>query len=244
MKRILAAMLGLVGKGLVVVGNGLRRTSLHMAVANRAAGPLPTETQYLTTKSRSDWMATYRTSIPPGGVMARVGSRATCSPPPTDTDEDFAVLVPNMNEAVKHLIEMGFETETDPEKFAEYARMGREIGSCFSSLRFGDVNYIVTDNIFFFERFLTGAYICRMLNLMDKEQRIIVHAAIRGATYARQYCPEFRPNMDKMYTQRKRLESGELSTEYYDAQLDASMVDTVVNTVQVEAFRNGNQVPF
>lgn len=130
-----------------------------------------------------------------GAIVVPVGSRATCSPPPTDTDEDYLVLVKDRQAAVAALKAIGFEYSADPEVVARYEIMGETSGWAFTSLFFGEINYIVTESKFFFERFLTATYICKRLNLLDKEDRIAVFEAIRGASFAKQVCPEWRDEM-------------------------------------------------
>ena len=74
-------------------------------------------------------------------VMVPVGSRRTCTPPPTDTDDDYLVLCNDAKQAVRSLKELGFEP---PENIAEYVALH----SCsFTSLRFGELNFIVTDDV-------------------------------------------------------------------------------------------------
>jgi len=126
-------------------------------------------------------------SLPSGAIVVPVGSRVTCNPPPTDTDEDYLVLTKDKEAAVKALQVMGFEYSTDPEKIAEYNRLGETSGYSFVSLFFGDINYIVTDSVFFFERFLTATHVCKTLNLLKKEERVMVHEAIRGVSVQRQH---------------------------------------------------------
>ena len=118
-----------------------------------------------------------------GTIIVPVGSRVTCSPPPTDTDEDFLLLVDNLFESVGKLKEIGFTTGMTPEQEKEYEALARVSMSSFKSLRFGDVNYIVTQSYFFFERFLTATHICKKLNLLDKSDRIMVFNAVFGESY-------------------------------------------------------------
>jgi len=118
-----------------------------------------------------------------GTIIVPVGSRVTCSPPPMDTDEDFLLLVDDMKVAVKNLKEMGFSSQMTPEQEDEYEGLQRVSGSRFKSLRFGITNYIITDSYFFFERFLTATHICKTLNLMVKDQRIMVFNGVFGDGY-------------------------------------------------------------
>lgn len=132
-------------------------------------------------------------SFDDGAMVVAVGSRVTCSPPPTDTDEDYLVLTKDKEAAVKALQAMGFEYSTDPEKIAEYNRLGETSGYAFVSLFFGSINYIVTDSVFFFERFLTATHVCKMLNLLKKEDRVMVHEAIRGVSFSANVAGGWKP---------------------------------------------------
>ena len=118
-----------------------------------------------------------------GAVVVKVGSRVTCNPPPTDTDEDYIVYVKDVSVAVSGLLAMGFERSSTPEQIERYMSMGSGIFS-FTSLWFGDLNYIVTDDWLFFERFLTATHVCKALNLMRKEDRILVFGAIKGKSFS------------------------------------------------------------
>jgi hypothetical protein len=123
------------------------------------------------------------TVLDSGTIIVPVGSRVTCSPPPMDTDEDFLLLVDDIQISVKNLKEMGFSSGMTPEQEAEYEGLQRVSGSRFKSLRFGVTNYIITDSHFFFERFLTATHICKTLNLMEKSQRIMVFNGVFGEGY-------------------------------------------------------------
>ena len=118
-----------------------------------------------------------------GTIIVPVGSRVTCSPPPMDTDEDFLLLVEDLDEAVIKLKEIGFDTGMTKEQEDEYLSLQRTSGGRFKSLRFGSVNYIVTQSAFFFDRFLTATHICKTMNVMDKTQRILIFHGVFGDSY-------------------------------------------------------------
>ena len=118
-----------------------------------------------------------------GTIIVPVGSRVTCSPPPTDTDEDFLLLVDDLGEAVNKLKEIGFDTGMTEEQEAEYVALQQTSGNRFKSLRFGDLNYIVTQSAFFFDRFMTATHICKTLNVMDKKQRILIFSGVFGDSH-------------------------------------------------------------
>lgn len=118
-----------------------------------------------------------------GTIIVPVGSRVTCSPPPTDTDEDFLLLVEDLEDSVKKLKEIGFDTGMTIQQEHEYVALQRTSGGRFKSLRFGVVNYIVTESAFFFDRFLTATHICKTLNVMDKKQRILIFSGVFGDSH-------------------------------------------------------------
>lgn len=106
-----------------------------------------------------------------------VGSRVTCDPAPTDTDEDFLVLV-------------------TPETFADFelalCLQGFEFGgsrihaggcllgdeSSFQSYTLGAENVIVTASEAFFNRFMAATSVAKRLNLLDKSDRIALFQAV------------------------------------------------------------------
>ena len=99
-----------------------------------------------------------------------VGSRVTCNPPPTDTDEDFLALVNNEAEAWEYLEVMGFETGTD----ADYDGMA----SNFISFKRGTTNIIVTSDEQWFDKFMAATHVAKRLNLLKKSDRIAVFQAV------------------------------------------------------------------
>ena len=94
-------------------------------------------------------------------VMVPVGSRRTCNPPPTDTDDDYLILCEDRNQTVKSLKELGFEP---PEDIEEYVALH----DCnFTSLRFGELNFIVTEDMLWFDKFLTASYFAKKYNVTN-----------------------------------------------------------------------------
>lgn len=176
-----------------------------------------------TTKSHSSWVRAVSASIPAGGLTVAVGSRVTCSPPPTDTDEDYLVLVKDIQQARRSLIELGFEEPKTKKQIEEYEEMNKSSQYSFQSLRLGDVNYIVTDSPFFFERFLTASYVAKRLNLLNKEDRIMIFNAIRGGSYAKDFFPEWDQNMGSTAGEAYRIIRA-LETE-------AHLAENVVNSM-------------
>ena len=101
--------------------------------------------------------------------MEYVGSRVTCVPAPTDTDEDVLLLTDDLNMLIADCIEVGFTRDGDTK--ASYP-----VG--FVSLRNGTMNFIVTDNEEFFKKFMLATHVCKSLNLKSKADRICVFQAI------------------------------------------------------------------
>lgn len=153
-------------------------------------------------------------TLPSGAIVVPVGSRVTCNPPPTDTDEDYLVLVKDKVAAIAGLLAIGFEFSADPVKDAEYAKMNETSQYRFTSLWMGDINYIVTDSEFFFERFLTATHICKTLNLLNKADRIMVFEAVRGASFHKQVVPDWGPKLGEWKPHAKS--GGEISDLWID----------------------------
>ena len=119
-------------------------------------------------------------------VMVPVGSRRTCNPPPTDTDDDYLVLCNDAKQAVRSLKELGFEP---PENIQEYITLNE----CnFTSLRFGELNFIVTDDLKWFDKFLTASYFAKKYNVTDKKDRIeLFDGIMRGCSKSSDYAPDW-----------------------------------------------------
>ena len=118
-------------------------------------------------------------------IIVRVGSRETCNPPPQDTDEDHLVLVENVHDAVSGLTALGFEFDSQ-----RYKGMG-PLG--FVSLRFGEVNYIVTQDKEFFDAFLSASYLAKKFNLTNKADRIdLFDAVMMRKSFAGDYLPSWK----------------------------------------------------
>ena len=99
-----------------------------------------------------------------------VGSRVTCDPAPTDTDEDWLVLVRDV--PVEKLQEAGFSQEGSPEFYT-----GNDAGG-FRSWRKGEINLITTQSYEFFRLFLTATYLAQRFNLLRKQDRIALFQAV------------------------------------------------------------------
>lgn len=217
------------------IHRGLLRVSRIMLASGAASGvaPLlmtksPSEDAPLEMRPRS-WVAAMAEVIPAGGLVVPVGSRVTCDPPVMHTDEDYLVLVKNMQEAIVALQSLGFELPKTEEEKKEYVKMGLTSQYSFQSMRFGDVNYIITEDAFFFERFLTASHVCKTLNILNKEDRITVFEAVRGHSFAREFYPEW---------------DGKLRGATEDADDFIYQLETEVRLKKAVGYTLGETVPF
>ncbi len=111
-------------------------------------------------------------------IVERVGSRVTCSPAPTDTDEDFLCLVPEKDGGLEALSAHGFKQDGQPEFYT-----GNDNGG-FRSFRKDDVNVITTNDRDFFMLFLTATHLAKRFNLLKKADRIaLFQAVLYGVDY-------------------------------------------------------------
>ena len=109
-----------------------------------------------------------------------VGSRVTCNPPPKDTDIDYLVLFRKNYEYGAKLRNLSWSYD------------GSEINDIinnipeedrFQSYSCGDVNFICTTSENFYLRFIAATKIAKSLNLMEKEDRIVLFQAILYENY-------------------------------------------------------------
>jgi len=111
--------------------------------------------------------------------ITKVGSRVTCSPPPLDTDEDFLILVKSGEKFEKEVADLYYikggsdiphedNILSSEDRFMSFVKVID--GVC--------VNLIVTESLIFFDRFMIATHVSTKLNLMNKEQRIMLFQAI------------------------------------------------------------------
>lgn len=108
-----------------------------------------------------------------------VGSRVTCYPAPTDTDQDVLVLA-DLNTWGLHLepllVAEGFEKGgSDCGDSAGY--MGN-VPLSFQSFTFGELNLIITFDPEFYRRFMAATQVSKSLNLLDKGDRVMLFQAV------------------------------------------------------------------
>lgn len=108
-----------------------------------------------------------------GCTVSLTGSRETCDPPPMDTDEDYLVELPwsfwGHGKVFDLISNAGFHKDG-----TEY---GGQKGQ-FESWRNGPVNLIVTADAAFAAKHRAATYVCKTLNLLRKEDRVMVFQAV------------------------------------------------------------------
>lgn len=105
-------------------------------------------------------------------AFSPTGSRVICTPPPTDTDEDWICFHPQHSKAMVALESNGFRSEGNPQFYT-----GNDRGS-FRSLRKGEVNLILTDEREFYDLFVSATELARRFNLTRKSDRIALFQVV------------------------------------------------------------------
>lgn len=94
--------------------------------------------------------------------MYPTGSRFTCNPPVMDTDIDYLILVERDSyEFDDYLEKLGFVTN-----YLDYPMQE------FRSWKKEELNYIITDDVVFYDNMKKATQLAKKLNLLDKQQRI------------------------------------------------------------------------
>src|ERR1700677_1421647 len=112
-----------------------------------------------------------------------VGSRITCNPPPTGTDQDYLILVKPrlLNPLMKFLQVTEWEGGgSNP------GVMNHEEDDTFESYRKGDDNLIITTSETYFDKFMVATSVAKRFNLLKKEDRIILFDAVLYAHACKQ----------------------------------------------------------
>lgn len=104
----------------------------------------------------------------------KVGSRVTCNPAPVDTDQDVLLLIDKEAYTELSCLLLGEDFEHDGSDVKDPL----ESSDTFQSFSLGELNLIITGDIYFFERFLAASSIARRLNLLDKADRIALFQAV------------------------------------------------------------------
>jgi hypothetical protein len=107
-----------------------------------------------------------------------VGSRVTCSPPPTDTDEDWLVLIEETETVPlqEYLIGDGWATPSlTSDQEERYS--GSEVKSWKKMIDGTLVNLIITHDYRHYDKFLALSSVAARLNLTDKADRAALFRA-------------------------------------------------------------------
>lgn len=115
-------------------------------------------------------------------VFTPVGSRITCNPPVFNTDEDWLVYVhpDKWGDFEEQLIQDDWSFDgSDIHDAADVTA-----SSAFSSIKKGNINLIATSNKEFHSKFLTATHVAKKLNLLNKDDRILLFQAV---LYANSY---------------------------------------------------------
>jgi hypothetical protein len=104
-----------------------------------------------------------------------VGSRVTCNPAPTDTDQD--ILCRLRDDKINALIVKLEDTGWVSEGSKEYGS-STETRQGFDSYRKGDINLLITVDDDFHRRFLAATSVAKKLNLLEKADRIALFQAV------------------------------------------------------------------
>lgn len=106
------------------------------------------------------------------------GSRYTCDPPVTDTDDDTWVLVDQLPN-VEEMKEMGWELSgKDPDGQDEYPE-----NDIWNSYKMGEKNLILIASKEWYIRCVAATLLCKQMNLTDKKDRIKVHEFLQDKTF-------------------------------------------------------------
>jgi hypothetical protein len=127
------------------------------------------------------------------------GSRFNCDPPVMNTDQDYLVYCTSNFDDV--LVAAGYQRASLDLSTAPLQAMvqqhsvpkkGGKPDETFVSWRRGDINLIVTQSRKFFLKHKVAGFVCKNLNLLSKDDRIMVYHAIMYG--------EFNGNIDQFKT--------------------------------------------
>jgi len=109
------------------------------------------------------------------------GSRYNCSPPVRNTDEDYLIYPSgSFGTFLKFLMDIGYKEAVD-RNTTSLPKSG--CAADFRSFKKGKINLIVTHSSAYFNNHRTAGYVCKKLNLLDKEDRILVYEAVLYGKY-------------------------------------------------------------
>lgn len=106
----------------------------------------------------------------------KTGSSVICNPPVTNTDEDVMFFTEDYSGLVVHLLINGWEACNSK----EYE--GQDGDYNWSAYRKGNLNYLITDNQDYYDKFELATNLATKLNLLEKSQRITLFTYIIKGT--------------------------------------------------------------
>jgi hypothetical protein len=109
-----------------------------------------------------------------------VGSRVTCVPPPVGTDQDYLMFV----DAGVQRFDVIIALLLDDWNHGGSCEPGEE-GDGWATFRKDDENIILTWDLDFHDSFLAASAGAKALNLLNKEERIILFQAVQGSFMGR-----------------------------------------------------------
>lgn len=112
-------------------------------------------------------------------AITPTGSRYICNPAPTDTDEDYVVLVSpdNFNALIDAIsLDDNYDLGGSDIFAAEETPLSEWEG--FQSWKKGEINLIITTSREFFDKFVKATEIAKEQNLLQKEDRITLFQKI------------------------------------------------------------------
>ncbi len=108
----------------------------------------------------------------PGARVHPAGSRYVCSPPRMFTDIDFLIYASDVDDVLNAA---GYTKS----EFTRYFSFTTQDPDQFAAWRKGNINLIVTSDLHYAETFHTATHICKLHNIRRKDDRVIVHEALR-----------------------------------------------------------------
>jgi hypothetical protein len=109
--------------------------------------------------------------------LVPVGSRVTCDPPPSGTDQDYLVLLNRRIGDIFHAILKDDDWEYGGSIIDDEVNLV-PTADRFGSYRLDDINIIATYSPSFYQRFLAATSIAKRLNLLEKDDRIALFQAV------------------------------------------------------------------
>lgn len=126
--------------------------------------------------------------------ICQSGSRVICDPPVLNTDQDYLMLVEDLDAAgiafqsYRYLNCLDEWLNTEAGDRQDYYSVELEAGARFQAWRFEDINVIVTDDETLHLRSVAATLLAKQLNLQTKAERIKLFRCIKfGEEYAGRY---------------------------------------------------------